>query len=507
MVRAIDDTVKNRLLGGLSRSAFRIAVGAVLSGVAACGGTGNGFGTMHGTIQSLQITPASVEATTGQSVQLTATALYSDGAHVDVTGQASWTSSNNTVATAASGGQVGALSAGFAAIHATLSGVEALAQLTVAKSGGGLPSGYAYIASADVNNRALPGAVYQYSIGSDGSVAPLSVASVPAGVNPEVIVSDPSGRYVYVANGGDNTISQYAVGAGGGLVALSPAVVGIATPYPFAGYAVSIDPRGRFLYVVGLPHDPAGPSAPITQYSIQNDGTLAPPAPQVNLPVFARGPLAFDPSGQYAYLPSATNAPGGLVSQFSINSDGTLTPLMSATVAASRGTIGVTIAPSGQTAYVISVCIDAACDGQIEPYMIGANGTLTPTGVATPTSGHVNPVASVTDGSGSSVYLLANAMGVDTNAGAVYQYAVDNTGALMADTPASLSVASGAVAESTYGPNLYVLSANAIGFVSGLPPGGHIDHYVIGSGGLLTAVSATTVAASLPTSMTLVVAH
>jgi hypothetical protein len=52
-----------------------------------------------------------------------------------------------------------------------------------------------------------------------------------------------------------------------------------------------------------------------------------------------------------------------------------------------------------------------------------------------------------------------------------------------------------------------VLSANAVGFASGLPPGGHIDHYAIGSGGLLTAVATTTVAASLPTSMTLVLAH
>ena len=184
-----------------------------------------------------------------------------------------------------------------------------------------------------------------------------------------------------------------------------------------------------------------------------------------------------------------------------------LSPLTPATVAVTQGATAVTIAPSGQTAYVISTCIDTACDGQIERYTIGVNGTLMPTGVATLTSAHVNPVEMVTDGSGSSVYLLANAMGVDTNAGAVYQYAIDSTGALVANTPASVSVASGAVAESTYGSNLYALSANAIGFASGLPPGGHIDHYVIGSGGLLTAVSTTTVAGSLPTSMTLVVAH
>jgi 6-phosphogluconolactonase (cycloisomerase 2 family) len=391
------------------------------------------------------------------------------------------------------------LSSSVAACGGTGSGVT---------SGDRPPAVYAYVASADVDNRAVPGAVYQYSIGSDGSVAPLSIASVPAGVTPGAVVSDPSGRYVYVANDGDGTISQYAVGADGGLVSLSPAVVHIAGPYQFAGYTVSIDPMGQFLYAVGSPRDPAGPSASIAQYSIQSNGTLASLAQAyLNLPVFAWGPLAIDPSGRYAYLPGASSAPGGIVSQFFINGDGSLTPLTPATVAATRGVAAVTIAPSGQTAYVISVCIDTACDGQIEPYTIGADGTLTPTGVVTLTGAHVNPVEMVTDGSGSNVYVLANEMGVDTNAGAVYQYAVESTGALVADMPASLSVASGAVAESSYGSNLYALSANAIGFTSGLPQGGHIDHYVIGSGGLLTAVSTTMVAGSLPTSMTLVVAH
>ena len=414
----------NRLFIGRSSAAFRMAVGTVLSSVAACGGAGSG----------------ATDSTTG--------------------------------------------------------------------GGGGPPALYAYIASADVDNRAVPGAVYQYSIASDGSIAPLSIASVPTGVTPTGVVSDPSGRYVYVVNSGDTTISQYSVGTGGSLVALSPAVVRIAGPFQYAGFALSIDPAGEFLYVVGSPRDPPGPTASIAQYSIQSNGTLAPLAQAyLTLPVSASGSLAIDPGGRYAYLPGATNAPGGLISQFSISADGTLSPLTPATVAATQGTVAVTIAPSGQTAYVMSTCIDTACDGQIEPYTIGANGTLTPTGVVTLTGAQVNPVEMVPDGSGSAVYVLANAMGVDTNAGAVYQFAVDSMGALAADTPASLSVASGAVAESSYGSNLYALSANAIGFASGQPPGGHIDHYVIGSGGLLTAVSTTTVAGSLPTSMTLLVAH
>ncbi len=369
------------------------------------------------------------------------------------------------------------------------------------------PAAYIYVASADVSGGTMPGAVYQYSIGADGSVAPLSVASVPTGVSPRAVVSDPSGHYVYVANQGDATVSQYAVGADGVLAALSPAVVAIAGPQN-AGYTASIDPSGKFLYVVGSPRDPAGPSASIAQYAIQSGGTLVPLAQAyLSLSVFASGTLAIDSTGQYAYLPGAAGAPGGLVSQFSINADGTLSPLTPASVAAPQGTAAVTIAPSGQTAYLMSACTDTACDGQIEAYAIGTNGTLMPTGMVTGVGGHIYPVEMGIDAAGANAYVLTNAMGVDTNAGAVYQYAVGSTGALTADMPTSLPVASGAVAETTYGNNLYALSANAVGFASRQPAGGHIDQYLIGSDGLLTAKSTATVAGSLPTSMTLVVTH
>ncbi|TLZ54182.1 MAG: lactonase family protein [Gammaproteobacteria bacterium] len=380
-------------------------------------------------------------------------------------------------------------------------------------SGGGPPPGYApgyaYIASADVQRQQVPGAIYQYSIGADGSLAPLSVAAVPSGVTPTAVVADPNGHYVYAANLGDATVSQYAVGAAGGLMPLSPAVVGIPGAVPqAAGYSMSVDPKGRFLYVVIMPLNPPYTSASIAQYSISTDGTLAPLAtPYINVPASASGALAIDSGAQHAYLPAATSVPGGEVFQFSIGADGTLSPLAPATAAATQGAIGVVIASSGQTAYVLSRCADSACDGEVAQYTIGADGALGPTGTITLTGGHVNPVTMVQDDSGSSAYLLVNFMGVDTNTGSVYQYAIDNTGTLVPEEPVSLIVASGAVTESTYGPGFYVLSANAFGQASGSPPGGHVDYYSIGSGGRLTAVRSTPVAGSLPTAMALVVAH
>jgi hypothetical protein len=113
----------------------------------------------------------------------------------------------------------------------------------------------------------------------------------------------------------------------------------------------------------------------------------------------------------------------------------------------------------------------------------------------------------VVDTSGSSAYLLTNLMGVDTNMGAVYGYAINNAGDLVPDTPASVGVESAAVAETTYGPNLYALSANAGVSGSRHQPGGHVDHYAIGPGGRLSAVGTITVAEGFPTGITLVTTH
>jgi 6-phosphogluconolactonase (cycloisomerase 2 family) len=365
--------------------------------------------------------------------------------------------------------------------------------------------GYAYVTSAS-EGEPQPGVVYQYAVGTDGSLTSLSAASVAAGMIPTSIVSDPTGRYVYVVNEGDTTISQYVVGTGGGLVPLSPAAVSLGEPFPaIAGSAATIDPTGRFLYVVVAPRDPPGLVASITQYSIGSGGTLTPLTPAyVNVSASAVGPLAIDPSGHYAYLAGATTGLGGQISQFSLADDGSLSALTPAGVAATAPTTGIAIAPGGQTAYVLGSCIDSACDGQVARYTLGTEGTLTATGSTVLTGGHVIPLGMVFDTSGSSSYLLTNFMGVDTNMGAVEGYSINGAGDLVPDTPASVGVASGAVAETTYGPNLYALSSNAIGSASAPQPGGHIDHYAIGAGGRLSALGTVTVVGGAPTGIAVV---
>jgi 6-phosphogluconolactonase (cycloisomerase 2 family) len=371
---------------------------------------------------------------------------------------------------------------------------------------------YAYIASADIQGRQVPGAVYQYAFAPDGSPTPMGVASVPSGIDPVAIISDPTGHYVYVANLGEDTISQYLVSAGGELMPLSPATVSLTGESPVlmplaTVFWLTVDPQSRSLYAVTSDRPPATPWTRITQYSIGSDGTLTPLALAViDVSASASAPLAIDPSGRYAYL-AGNSGVSGQVAQFSIANDGALLPLTPATALAAPEVIGVALAPSGQMAYVLSTCVDSSCDGQVAPYTIASDGTLSPTGTSLLTGSHVNPISMMINGSGTSAYLLSNLMRVDTNTGAVYQYSIESTGALVPYTPTFLGVSSGSVAESLVGTNLYALSANAIGSAAGTPPGGHVDHYVIGSTGALTSISTADVAASLPTAMTIVVTH
>src|SRR5712692_7675100 len=80
-------------------------------------------------------------------------------------------------------------------------------------------SGFAYVANFSDNT------VSQYTIGTGGALNAMTPATAAAGVNPISVTVDPSARYAYVANGGGTTVSQYTIGATGALSAMTPATV------------------------------------------------------------------------------------------------------------------------------------------------------------------------------------------------------------------------------------------------------------------------------------------
>src|SRR5258708_40302814 len=68
---------------------------------------------------------------------------------------------------------------------------------------------YAYAANEGDNS------VSEYTLGSDGSLAPMSTAAAATGSGPRSLAVDPSGRFAYVTNAAGGNISQFTIGANG----------------------------------------------------------------------------------------------------------------------------------------------------------------------------------------------------------------------------------------------------------------------------------------------------
>jgi len=120
-----------------------IAFGLILmlllaSSVVGCGNGDNGNGGNGGgnepaepTVESISVNPADVEIEIGGGMQYWASAAYSDGSDSVVTGEVTWSSSAEAVATIGAGGLASAVAAGVTTITAALEGKSASATLTV----------------------------------------------------------------------------------------------------------------------------------------------------------------------------------------------------------------------------------------------------------------------------------------------------------------------------------------------------------------------------------------
>ncbi len=92
-------------------------------------------------------------------------------------------------------------------------------------SGGSTPTGtvsvyprFAYVANDNDNS------VSVYAVNATTGRLTFT-GKVSAGTNPYSVTVDPSGRYAYVVNLGDGTVSQYTIGSNGSLTPMSPATV------------------------------------------------------------------------------------------------------------------------------------------------------------------------------------------------------------------------------------------------------------------------------------------
>ena len=394
------------------------------------------------------------------------------------------------------------------------------------------PTAYVYVLGSTplTSSAESPtGTVFQYAIGPDNALQPLSVPTISAGASPGQIITDPSGLYVYVLGYGVETIpetvqpitiSQFRVGATGQLVPMTPAELQIPLGYP-AQVWLSADPQGQFLYAAVSPDyssiflegDPTPPPPSIVQLAIGADGTLSVDVGEVTTVVYPYGPLVIDSTGSHAYVPGTT---GGFsaIGQFAIRADGLLSPLQPAYVAipgqideAFPGLTGAAVALSsnGQWAYVASSpCATSPCNPQQQlwQYTVNSDGTLGVAATPVVSFAALSIGAPIFAADGLSAYVLATGgtspISGSNQTGEILQYALNSSGAFAPDSPPSIDLgANDSVSAVLRGNDFFVLIDNPITtctFAQCSSTGAVVTHDVIQASGQLEATNTSAVA-------------
>jgi DNA-binding beta-propeller fold protein YncE len=239
-----------------------------------------------------------------------------------------------------------------------------------------------------------PPAIAAYSIATGAlsviDLDPLTAGTtIAAGQIPYQIVVDPSGRFAYVPNSGNSTVSAYTVNQTTGTLTSVGSIASGASPV-----SVAVDPLGNCALVAN------NGSTTVSAYSInQTTGALT----AVGAPVTSGGSprsVAIDPvAGAYAYVANAGDA---TVSGFTLDPATCVLTAMAdvdlatvgnqASIAAGVTPFSVSIDPTAAYVYVANFGGDT-----VSTYSIGTGvdgGKLTAVGAATATG--TGPVAVTT---------------------------------------------------------------------------------------------------------------
>jgi 6-phosphogluconolactonase len=288
------------------------------------------------------------------------------------------------------------------------------------------PGRFAYVAN-HVSNASDLSRISMYTINSTtGILTTTAPATVPTGWFPQQIAIDPKGRFVYTANTDDSTVSMFTIDQSTGvLTPTTPTSVSTLVPGQLLSQPnfLTVDPSGRFLYVTVSLSD----GAAVLMYNIdQTTGLLTPTSPAT---VYACGwpwQVVIAPSGKFAYV--VNNFAGGpmtaAVWQYTVNPDtGVLTPHNPVAVAAGNGPTGIAVDPTSRFAYVVN-----RQDNNVSMYTIDPNaGNLALNVSASNSNGVVaagaQPFRIAFDRSGKFVY-------VTNEEGAVSIYTVNSDGTL-----------------------------------------------------------------------------
>jgi 6-phosphogluconolactonase (cycloisomerase 2 family) len=314
-----------------------------------------------------------------------------------------------------------------------------LSALTPATTGATTPAGiaidptgrFAYSVRLETGGK-VPGAVSQFAIDANGLLSPITGAVSPStGLLAYFIGMHPSGRYAYVPDSGSNTISQFTIGENGVLAPLGTAKAATGS----GPIGIAVHPSGRYVYVTNSTPGQAAPVTSVGQYLVSaQDGSLSNiGAGAVTAGDRATG-IAVTPDGRFAYVTNY-NSTNSQIYQFSIGSDGSLSPLAVASVASGANPYAIAVDPTGSYVYAVNV----GADGTISQYRIGADGGLVPMTPLTVSVG-AYPTGITVDATGTYVYITGYGAGF-TNP-FVGQLQITTDGSLAPLSPSSVTTGS-----------------------------------------------------------------
>jgi 6-phosphogluconolactonase (cycloisomerase 2 family) len=178
---------------------------------------------------------------------------------------------------------------------------------------------FAYVLHRRANN------ITSYRVAADGSMRLVSGSEgVPTGTKPVAMVVDPGGYFAYVANSGDDTISEYFIDPLTGALEINPKAPMIRTGK--VPSSIVIEASGRFLYCANSADES------INHYRVETDGSL-----QIFGGVteatgaIGNGVMATDPAGKFLYVRAGDGRKD--IIGFKIANEGQLQRLGSAPIA------------------------------------------------------------------------------------------------------------------------------------------------------------------------------